>query len=51
MVVAPKPLLHRVGDLLLKVDGYSISPSHEVRKLGFILDSTLSFQSHVKLIT
>ncbi|XP_034548775.1 GTPase IMAP family member 8-like [Notolabrus celidotus] len=45
------PLLRTVGDLLLYVDGCSISPSPEVRNLGVILDSTLSFQSHIKSVT
>ena len=51
MVVAPKALLQKVGPLLLDVDGSSISPSREVRNLGIILDSTLSYQSHIKSIT
>ena len=51
MVVAPKALLQKVGDCLLLVDGSSISPSPEVRNLGVILDSTLSYQSHIKSIT
>uniref|UniRef100_A0A671VP79 Reverse transcriptase domain-containing protein n=1 Tax=Sparus aurata TaxID=8175 RepID=A0A671VP79_SPAAU len=51
MIVASKALLHKVGDLLLDVGGCSISPSTEVRNLGVILDSTLSFQSHIKSIT
>ena len=51
MVVAPKPLLQKVGHLLLDVDGSSITPSQEVRNLGIILDSTLSYQSHIKSIT
>ena len=40
MVVAPKGLLQRVGDLLLNVEGYTIFPSCDVRNLGVILDST-----------
>ena len=51
MVVAPAPLLRKVRDLILVVDGCSISPSPEVRNLGVILDSPLSFQSHIKNIT
>ena len=50
MVMASKVLLQKVGDLLLDVDGCTISPSTEVRNLGVILDSTLSFQSHIKSI-
>ena len=44
-------LLQKVGELLLDVDGSSISPSMEVCNLGDILDSMLSFQSHIKSIT
>ena len=51
MVVAPKALLRKVGDLHLDVDGCSFSPSSEVRNLGVILDPTLSFQSHIRFIT
>ncbi|XP_041658863.1 uncharacterized protein LOC121519853, partial [Cheilinus undulatus] len=51
MVVAPKALLQKVGDLMLDVDRTSICPSSEVRNLGVILDSTLSFQSHIKSVT
>ena len=51
MVVAPKALLQKVGHFLLHVDGSSITPSVEVRNLGIILDSTLSYQSHIKAIT
>ncbi|XP_019937121.1 uncharacterized protein [Paralichthys olivaceus] len=51
MVVAPKALLQKVGDLLLNIDGCSISPSPEVRNLGIILDSTFSFKSHIKSLT
>nr|XP_010783410.1 PREDICTED: uncharacterized protein LOC104957471 [Notothenia coriiceps] len=51
MVVAPKALLQKVGDFILEVDGCSISPSPEACNLGVILDSTLSFHSHVKSVT
>ncbi|KAL3051684.1 hypothetical protein OYC64_001841 [Pagothenia borchgrevinki] len=51
MLVAPKALLQKVGDFILEVDGCSISPSPEARNLGVILDSTLSFHSHVKSVT
>ena len=47
MVVASKALLQKVGDLLLDVDGCSISPYMEVHNLGVGLDSMLSFQSHI----
>ena len=42
-VVASKALLQKVGELLLDVDGFFISPFMEVHNLGVILDSTLSF--------
>ena len=51
MVVATPALLQKVGDLVLQVDGVSTCPSPEVHNLGIILDSTLSFQSHIKSIT
>lgn len=51
MVMGPKVHLQKVGDFLLQVDGCSISPSPEVHKLGFILDSTLSYQSKIKSMT
>ena len=51
MVMGPKVQLQRMGDLLLQVDGCSITPSPEVRNLGVILDSTLSFESHIKSVT
>ncbi|CAM4325934.1 unnamed protein product [Leuciscus chuanchicus] len=41
----------KIGDLALVVDGCSISPSPEVRNLGIILDSTLSFRSYINNIT
>lgn len=51
MVMGPKAQLQKVGDFLLQVDDCSISPFHEVRNLGVILDSTLSYQSHIKTVT
>lgn len=50
LVGAPKTLLRNVGEFPLDVDGCSISPSLEVHNLGVFLDSTLSLQSHNKLI-
>ena len=51
MVVAPTPLLKKVGDLALVIDGCFTSPSPEVQNLGVILESNLLFQSHIKSIT
>ncbi|XP_070684145.1 B-cell receptor CD22-like [Pempheris klunzingeri] len=43
LVVAPRALLQKVGDLLFHVDDCSVSPSPEARTLSVILDSTLCF--------
>lgn len=51
MLMAPRALLRKIGDFILQIDGCSISPSSEVRNLGVILDSTLSFQTHIKSVT
>lgn len=51
MVVAPAPLLRKVGDLTLVIDGCPTSPSPKVRNLGVILDSTLSLSFHIQSIT
>ncbi|XP_041958625.1 uncharacterized protein LOC121717966 [Alosa sapidissima] len=51
MVVAPAPLLRKVGDLTLVIDGCPTSPSPKVRNLGVIMDSTLSFSFHIQSIT
>ncbi len=51
MVVAPKTLLCKAYDLVLRVDGSCISLSSEVCNLGVILDSTLSYEAHMKSVT
>lgn len=51
MVVALEVLLHKVGDLLLLVDGCSIFRSCEIIGLDAILDSNLPFLSHINSIT
>ncbi|XP_045921151.1 G-protein coupled receptor 4-like [Micropterus dolomieu] len=51
VVFAPQSLLKKVGDITLDVDGCSISASPQVRNLGLIMDSTLSFQQHIKNTT
>ena len=51
IVVSSKVLLQKVGDLLLDVDSCTIPRSMEARNLDVILASTLSFQSHIKVIT
>lgn len=47
MVVTPKALLQRVGDLVLNIDGCSISSFPKVRNLGIIIDSALSYQAYI----
>lgn len=51
MVVVLKALLQKVGDFVFHMDGCSISPSMEVCNLGVILDSTLSYEAHIKYVT
>lgn len=51
MVFAPPSLLKNVEDIILDVDGCSISASLQVRNLGVIMDSTLSFQQYIKNTT
>ena len=51
IVAKSTALLQRAGNFNLLVDGSSTSPSPEVRNLGVILDSTLSYQAHIKAVT
>ncbi|GLD72543.1 uncharacterized protein AKAME5_002386800 [Lates japonicus] len=51
MVVAPKVLLQKAGDLLIDNDSCPISPSLEIHNLGFFLEPTLSFLAHIKSVT
>ena len=51
MLVVPKPLLRKFGDLLLEVDGCSFTSSPVVGNVGVIQDTTLSFQSHINNVT
>lgn len=44
MVVAPKTVLQRFGNLVLSIEGCSICLSTAVCNLGFIFYSTLSFE-------
>lgn len=52
MVIARNPVLQKVVELFhLLIYSCSNTSSHEIRNLGVILDSTLSYQSHIKSIT
>lgn len=42
--------LYRCGNFLPDVDVCSVAPS-QVHNLGVIIESTVSFQSHIKLLT
>lgn len=44
-------LLSKVGDLTLTIGNATISQSSEVHRLGVTLDSSLSFQAHIKSVT
>ncbi len=51
VLVGTKSKLHNCGSLKLSVDDTVISLSFQVKSLGVILDSTLSFEAHVNNIT
>lgn len=44
LVMVPKSLLKKVGDLVFIIGGCTICPCSQVSNLGVILDSTLSFE-------
>uniref|UniRef100_A0A8C6KRX0 Reverse transcriptase domain-containing protein n=1 Tax=Nothobranchius furzeri TaxID=105023 RepID=A0A8C6KRX0_NOTFU len=51
LLVCTKSLLSKIHSFTLPVDNSLVSPSPQVKSLGVILDSSLSFQSHINNIT
>jgi len=51
LLVGTKSTLSKVDSFFFTIDSSTVSPSPQVRSLGVILDSTLSFHSHVNNIT
>uniref|UniRef100_A0A8C6L007 Reverse transcriptase domain-containing protein n=1 Tax=Nothobranchius furzeri TaxID=105023 RepID=A0A8C6L007_NOTFU len=51
LLVSTKSLLSKIHSFTLPVDNSLVSPSPQVKSLGVILDSSLTFQSHINNIT
>uniref|UniRef100_A0A3P9I249 Reverse transcriptase domain-containing protein n=1 Tax=Oryzias latipes TaxID=8090 RepID=A0A3P9I249_ORYLA len=51
LLVGSKSTLSKASSLTLSIDSSSVSPSPQVKSLGVILDSSLSFHSHINNIT
>ncbi|CAJ1074417.1 uncharacterized protein LOC115370421 [Xyrichtys novacula] len=51
LLVGSKSTLSKVDSLSLPIDSSSVSPSPQVKSLGVVLDSSLSFKSHISLTT
>ncbi|KAG1925393.1 hypothetical protein F2P79_025577 [Pimephales promelas] len=50
LLVATKSTLSKINSFTLPIDNSLVSPSPQVKSLGVILDSSLSFQSHINNI-
>uniref|UniRef100_A0A3P9HS96 Reverse transcriptase domain-containing protein n=1 Tax=Oryzias latipes TaxID=8090 RepID=A0A3P9HS96_ORYLA len=51
LLVSSKSTLSKATSLTLSIESSSVSPSPQMKSLGVILDSSLSFQSHINNIT
>ncbi len=50
LLIGTNSSLSRSCSFSLSIDGSSVSPSRQVRNLGVIFDSTLSFEAHINSI-
>ena len=51
IIFGPKSILPTSQNFSLTIDGHTVTPSPSVRNLGIIMDSTLSFRSHINHVT
>ena len=51
LLVGAKTSLFRVLNFSVNIDGVDIKPAQFVKNLGCLLDSSLTFESHIKLVT
>ncbi|XDV51162.1 hypothetical protein PO909_020089, partial [Leuciscus waleckii] len=51
LITGPKSLLSSIQNFTLLIDGHNVTPSLSVRNLGIIMDSTLSYRTHINHIT